>query len=355
MSATKNQFSLPGGAPKKRFSAVRTVCATKLLALLLLLTLPAAVQAQLNYVTNNGTITITGYTGRGGALTLPNMINGLPVTSIGTNAFYNCESVTTVTIGTNVTSIEASAFEMCHLTNVTIPSSVTGIGDEAFLWSALTSVTIPNSVTNIGQAVFGYCPELTRAVIGNGITSLGGFAFEYCTSLTSITIGTNVNTVGTNAFDGCTSLTSVTIPTSVTHIEDLAFQGCTSLTAVYFQGNAPSADSTVFDYDYNATVYFLPGPAGWGSVTWFGGIPAVLWNPQVQTSGASFGVRTNHFGFTITGNSGLVVVVEACTNLTNPTWFPVQTITLTGSPVYFSDQQWTNYTRRFYGLGVPQE
>jgi hypothetical protein len=79
----------------------------------------------------------------------------------------------------------------------------------------------------------------------------------------------------------------------------------------------------------------------------------VLWNPQVQTSGASFGVRTNRFGFNITGTSGLVVVVEACTNLANPTWSPVQTITLTGGPVYFSDPRWTNYTRRFYGLGGP--
>jgi hypothetical protein len=73
----------------------------------------------------------------------------------------------------------------------------------------------------------------------------------------------------------------------------------------------------------------------------------------MQTSGASFGVRTNRFGFNITGNSGLVVVVEACMNLTNPVWSPLQTITLTGSSVYFSDPQSTNYTRRFYGLGVP--
>ena len=35
------------------------------------------------YTTNNGTITITGYTGPGGAVTIPGTINGLPVTSIG--------------------------------------------------------------------------------------------------------------------------------------------------------------------------------------------------------------------------------------------------------------------------------
>ena len=44
----------------------------------------------------------------------------------------------------------------------------------------------------------------------------------------------------------------------------------------------------------------------------------MLWNPQVETSGATFGVLTNVFGFTITGSSNLVIVVEACTNLANP-------------------------------------
>jgi hypothetical protein len=80
---------------------------------------------------------------------------------------------------------------------------------------------------------------------------------------------------------------------------------------------------------------------------------AVLWNPQAQTSGASFGVRTNRFGFTITGTSGLVIVVEACTNFANPIWFPVGTNTLTNGWFYFSDPRWTNYPGRFYRLRSP--
>ena len=79
-------------------------------------------------------------------------------------------------------------------------------------------------------------------------------------------------------------------------------------------------------------------------------VPVVSWNPQMQTSDASFGVRTNQFGFNITGNSGLVVVIEACTNLASPIWFPVQTNTLTGGSSYFSDPLWTNHPARFYRL-----
>jgi hypothetical protein len=83
----------------------RTACAASLLPLLLLLALPAAVQAQFNFTTNNGAITITGYTGPGGAVTIPSTTNGLPVTTIGYEAFYSCTSLTNITIGNGVTSI----------------------------------------------------------------------------------------------------------------------------------------------------------------------------------------------------------------------------------------------------------
>ena len=65
----------------------RQAARTGLLLLLLLLALPAVVQAQFTYTTTNGTITITGYTGPGGWVTIPSTINGLPVTSIGDYAF----------------------------------------------------------------------------------------------------------------------------------------------------------------------------------------------------------------------------------------------------------------------------
>ncbi len=79
--------------------------------------------------------------------------------------------------------------------------------------------------------------------------------------------------------------------------------------------------------------------------------PAVLWNAQMQTGDASFGVRTNQFGFAITGASNLVVVVEASTNLA--TWFALATNTLTTGSSYFSDPQWRNYPARFYRLRSP--
>jgi len=296
------------------------------------------------------TLTITGHTGSGGAVTIPDSINFLPVEIIGDYAFFLCTSLTSITIPNNITSIGESAFGFCTSpTNITIPNSVTSIGDDAFgNCTSLTSITIPNSVTSIGNFVFYECYSLTNVTIPNGVTSIGDDMFWNCTSLTSITIPNGVTSIGVWAFSG-TRLTSVTTPNSVTSIGYGAFYTCPSLTNVYFTGNAPTPtnDLSVFAFDNNTTAYYLPGTTGWGPT--FDGLPTVLWIPQMQ----SFGVRMNQLGFNINWASGQTVVVEACTNPANPDWQPVQTNTLTTGSAYFSDPQWTNYPGRFYRLRSP--
>ncbi len=75
---------------------------------------------------------------------------------------------------------------------------------------------------------------------------------------------------------------------------------------------------------------------------------APLPKPQVQTSDPGFGVQANRFGFNITGPSGQVVVVEASSNLVNPDWLAAGTNILTAGSAYFSDSQWSSFSRRFY-------
>ena len=95
----------------------------------------------------------------------------------------------------------------------------------------------------------------------------------------------------------------------------------------------------------------MSGTTNWSSP--FDGIPAVQLSLQPQTGGPSLGVQNNQFGFNVTGNNGLVVVVQAATSLVNPVWISVWTNTLTGGSAYFSDPQWTNYPGRYYRL-TPQ-
>ena len=144
----------------------------------------------LNFMEVDGYQVIIGYIGKPYYITIPETHDGLPVTTINENAFYDCDSLTSVTIGNSVTSIGDYAFYNCtNLTSVTIPNSVTSIGDYAFFYChSLTSVTIPNSVTSIGDYAFYDCNSLTSVTIPDSVTSIGGSTFEDCNSLTSVTI-----------------------------------------------------------------------------------------------------------------------------------------------------------------------
>jgi hypothetical protein len=239
-----------------------------LLLLVLLCALPATLKAQWEYTVNNGNITITGYTGSGGAVTIPITINvsgvNLPVTSI---ADY--------------------ALEGCKATSIVIPGSVSSIGAYAFSGSAMTSLTIGGGVSSIGQLAVQYCLNLTNVTMVNGITSIGYGMFYDCPKLSSITIPDSVTSIGDLAFFDCTSLMTATIGTNVTSIVGEAFDGCTSLMAIYFRGNVPSlspvnsGNSGAF-YRDSAILYYLPGTIGW--YTPFGGLQAVLYAGSLQVS-----------------------------------------------------------------------
>ncbi len=204
--------------------------------------------------------------------------------------YNNHSSITSVTIGTGVTSIGERAFDECSgLTSVTIPNSVTSIGEYAFRdCSSLTSVTIPNSVTSIGYAAFSHVPNIVYSgsatgspwgarsmngyidgywvysdkaktnllacvsaatgdiTIPNSVTSIGDYAFTDCTGLTSVTIPNSVTSIGNGAFYRCSGLTSMTIPNNVTSIGGYTFCNCSSLTSVTIPNSVTSIGTQAF-------------------------------------------------------------------------------------------------------------
>ena len=149
------------------------------------------------------------------------------------------------------------------ITSVVIEPGVTSIGSQAFYeCSNLTSITIPSGLTSIGEQAFGNCTGLTSITIPSGFISIGDYAFGNCTGLTSITIQNGVTSIGTGAFWNCTGLTSITIPSSVTSIGVNVFYNCTGLTDITVDSNNSSFCSesgVLFNKDKTTLIYYPLG------------------------------------------------------------------------------------------------
>ena len=143
------------------------------------------------------------------------------VTSIGKNAFYDCDGLMTVTIPAGVTSIGDFAFAGCsNLATMTVDAGNTKYdsrnGCNAIieketntLIAGCKNTIIPDDVTNIDDNAFEGCISLTTVTIPAGVTRIGDLAFQNCTGLTTVTIGSGVTYIGYDAFYGCTAVTDI--------------------------------------------------------------------------------------------------------------------------------------------------
>ncbi len=139
------------------------------------------------------------------------------VTTIGDDAFYNCEKLEELNLPKGITEIGSRAFSgCCELKKAVLPSTLKTMGSSAFSnCTSLESISIPRSLEEIPELAFSGCYYLEKVSFSAGLKAIGDAAFEACRSLTEVRLPATVEKVGQNAFTDCFSLTAITVPKSV--------------------------------------------------------------------------------------------------------------------------------------------
>ena len=248
-------------------------------------------------INDKNEVCIERYGGTAEELTVPAIIDGRKVTSIGNNAFSYSEILTSVSLPDGVTSIGNSAFSDCvKLTNISLPDGLTHIGHDAFAFIySLTSINLPDSLTSIVANPFVGCGKLTQInvsknhpvlevidgvlfnkkdktlicypyaftaesyIVPTGVLGIGDSAFAYCLlNLTSITLPETVTSIGDHAFHACERLTNISLSDNVTSIGYSAFSYCSRLTSIMLPNSLISIDSNAFSDCDNLTSVIIP-------------------------------------------------------------------------------------------------
>ena len=180
-------------------------------------------------------ITITGYIGASNELTVPNTINGKPVTQIKSGAMKGFTGLKSIVIPGSVKTIEG-VFEDCTgLQSVIIAEQGLENMNGAFKnCAALKTVNVPSTVTQMEGAFSGCAMLESEITIPAGVTSLKE-TFSGCATLKKVTVHDGVENLR-SAFSGCAALTDVKIPENATNLA-FAFENCSSLKTAYIPAN----------------------------------------------------------------------------------------------------------------------
>ncbi len=222
----------------------------------LFLCLPQRVSASegtyqgLKYKVTNGQVTITGDTDAlSGKVTIPEKIEGCPVTEIGRLAFYQNQKITSVVIPDTVTVIGEDAFMHCEsLTSVYMSKNITHIKEGGFYECInVRSVYISNLYAWCNAEIKSYPmrygadlylngEKVTDLVIPDGVPHIKQYTFEGCISIKSVTLPKSISSISAYAFKNCKNLKKVTGKDATIYIGSEAFMNCKSLAEISVKG-----------------------------------------------------------------------------------------------------------------------
>ena len=178
-------------------------------------------------------------------IVISSYVQGFKVTSVGFNAFYNCE-IESVTLPCSITSIKNQAFYKCELLkSIILPSAVTTIGSYAFAdCKSLTNISGFNNVEEVGYNIFSNTPWL--ASLPDGVNYIGKVLYTYKGIMppnTIIKVAEGCTQIVNDAFRSKDGLVGITIPSSLVSLQGQPFFSCGSLRSINVSTGNPIFDS----------------------------------------------------------------------------------------------------------------
>ena len=226
------------------------------------------------------------------------------------SCFYNCSSLTGITIPSGVTSLGSYCFGGCRsLVSITVEATTPPtLDDTTFYNTNNCPIYVPCGTVETYKAASGWTkyasrifenpkcsetgdtgntkitynlqggttgsvecdfterlengdistvlPTMTSCTVGSCAKTIRG-AFENAPMLSQVTLSEGIEIIDNYAFNGCTALTSITIPESTTTVG--GFKGCTSLSSVTLGSNVTNLAADTFSGCTALTGITIPG------------------------------------------------------------------------------------------------
>lgn len=253
---------------------------------------------------------IDSYTFRGNAFSSINLHEG--ITYMGWDAFASCENLTEVTIPQSVTELSDSLFLYCDsLETINLHDNLTSVG-----YSVVYGTAFYNNPDNwtegclyIGDYLMATDHALKGAVeVKEGTRLMAKNAFYNNAGITAVHLPESLELIDNQAFDGCENLAYVNIPEGVSVIGGHAFYGCTSLENIYIPESVTGIGYQAFTDCTNLKTITIANPE-----TEFGE-KAVGYYPVYDMAGDLIDYYATTDEITIRGLSGSTAEIYATEN-----------------------------------------
>lgn len=238
-------------------------------------------------ISDDGTVSVTAYSGSDATVTVPDTIDGMNVTAIGKRAFEGNATLTQIVFPSTLQSIGYSAFASCTgLTSISFPDALKSIGEQAFYncynlstidigpytydigYQAFTMTAWMNNAEwgelYLGRVLYAYVGLMeddTVITVKDGTAAIAPYAFQNRHELSAIYLPVGLRSIGSMAFLNCSGLAEIRIPPSVEKIGNGAFINSSAAAIYGVEGTLAdtyAAGNEMF-FTHDSTLDYLDG------------------------------------------------------------------------------------------------